>query len=186
MIIALKNPLSNILAFENNDEYLKIAEENIKNNNFNSKIKTKKIDILSLENKLMSNFDLVVTNPPFNKHQKNESKNKLKEDAKRICDFSKWIENCVKLLKSKGVIFLIIPTDILHITLSELIKKTGSFKIFPCWPNHSKKSKRMIVFAQKGGASPTELMPGIVLYNSEGKMTQKAETLSKEGIFKFL
>ena len=67
----------------------------------------------------------------------------------------------------------------------ENLQKTGSFKIFPIWPNNKKLSKRVIVFARKGGNGPTELMPGLVLYNQQGKMTKKAKLISEDGIFKF-
>jgi tRNA1(Val) A37 N6-methylase TrmN6 len=43
----------------------------------------------------------------------------------------------------------------------------------------------VIVFARKGGNGPTELMPGLVLYNQQGKMTKKAKLISEDGVFKF-
>jgi len=85
-----------------------------------------------------------------------------------------------------GIIFLIFPTEILDQVLILLSKKTGSFKIFPFWSNHKKSSKRIILYAIKGGSSPTELMPGLKLYNNNGVITKKAKLLSEEGIFRFL
>jgi len=71
-------------------------------------------------------------------------------------------------------------------SLKCLCTKTGSFKIFPIWPNQKKSSKRLILFGKKGGASPTELMSGIRLFNNQGKVTKKARTYSENGIFDFL
>ena len=84
------------------------------------------------------------------------------------------------------MIFLIFPTGLLEKSLKILSKKTGSFKIFPIWPNHKKSSKRLILFAKKGGASPTELMSGIRLFNNKGKITKKAKNCSDDGILNFL
>ena len=81
--------------------------------------------------------------------------------------------------------FLIITTEILHLVLYHLRKKTGSFKIFPFWPNSKKSSKRIILVARKGGASPTELMSGLKLYNKKKLMTKKARLISEKGIFNF-
>ena len=69
---------------------------------------------------------------------------------------------------------------------AENLQKTGSFKIFPIWPNQKHSSKRLILFAKKGGVSPTELMPGLRLFNKQGKIDKKARTYSDNGIFNFL
>ena len=100
-------------------------------------------------------------------------------------NIEQWIDNSVKLLKDKGIIFLIITTEILDLVLYQLRKKTGSFKIFPFWPNSKKSSKRIILVARKGGASPTELMPGLKLYNKKNLMTKKAKLISEKGVFNF-
>ena len=116
---------------------------------------------------------------------KNRSKNELENHAKVIMNIEKWIDNSVKLLKDKGIIFLIITTEILDLVLYYLRKKTGSFKIFPFWANSKKSSKRIILVARKGGASPTELMSGLKLYNKNKLMTKKARLISEKGIFNF-
>ena len=133
----------------------------------------------------LNTFDIVVSNPPFYKEHKNRSKNELENHAKVIMNIEKWIDNSVKLLKDKGIIFLIITTEILDLVLYHLRNKTGSFKIFPFWPNSKKSSKRIILVARKGGASPTELMSGLKLYNKKKMMTKKARLISEKGTFNF-
>ena len=186
LIIAYQNDKINITAIENNDTYLEIANENILRNNFQKKINLMKEDIFNIDNDLINRFDIVVTNPPFYDQQQKKSENELDNYAKRIINYESWIENSVKLLKDKGIIFLIIPTGLLEKSLKFLSTKTGSFKIFPIWPNQKKSSKRLILLAKKGGASPTELMSGMRLLNNQGKVTKKARTYSDNGIFNFL
>ena len=186
LIIAYINEEINITAIENNDSYLEIANENIIINNFQKKINAIKADILNINSHLINSFDIVVTNPPFYNQQQKKSLNELDNYAKRIINYESWIENSVNLLKDKGVIFLIIPTGLLERSLKSLCTKTGSFKIFPIWPNQKKPSKRLILLAKKGGASPIELMSGIRLLNNQGKVTKKARTYSDNGIFNFL
>tara|TARA_A100001015_G_scaffold317844_1_gene435894 strand:- start:900 stop:1649 length:750 start_codon:yes stop_codon:yes gene_type:complete len=186
LIIAYQNDQINITAIENNDTYLAVANENILRNNFQNKINLMQGDIFNIDNDLINRFDIVVTNPPFYDQQQKKSENELDNYAKRIINYESWIENSVKLLKDKGIIFLIIPTQLLEKSLKFLGTKTGSFKIFPIWPNHKKSSKRLILFAKKGGVSPTELMSGMRLFNNQGKVTKKATTYSNNGIFNFL
>ena len=186
MIIAYKNNEINITAIENNYSYLEIANENIIINNFQKTINAIKGDVFNIDSKLINSFDIVVTNPPFYDRKQKKSENELENYATRIINYESWIENSVKLLKDKGIIFLIIPTQLLEKSLKFLSTKSGSFKIFPIWPNQKKSSKRLILLAKKGGASPTELMSGMRLLNNRGKITKKARTYSDNGIFNFL
>ena len=186
LIIAYHNKKINITAIENNDNYLQIANENIVRNNFQKKINLVQGDIFKIDNNLMNRFDIVVTNPPFYDRKQKKSENELENYATRIINYESWIENSVKLLKDKGIIFMIIPTQLLEKSLKFLGTKTGSFKIFPIWPNKKKSSKRLILLAKKGGTSPTELMSGMRLLNNQGKITKKARTYSDNGIFNFL
>jgi tRNA1Val (adenine37-N6)-methyltransferase len=186
LIIAYQNNKINITAIENNDSFLDIANENIIINNFQKQINAIKGDIFNIDSNLKNSFDIVVTNPPFYDQQRKKSENDLNNCAKRIIDYESWIDNSLKLLKHGGIIFLIIPTGLLEKSLISLGKKTGSFKIFPIWPNQKHSSKRLILFAKKGGVSPTELMPGLRLFNKQGKIDKKAKTYSNNGIFNFL
>ena len=186
LIIAYMNEEINITAIENNNSYIEIAKENILKNNFQKKINLMKEDIFDFDNDLISRFDIVVTNPPFYDQYQKKSENELDNYAKRIINYESWIDNSVKLLKDKGIIFLIIPTVLLEKSLKFLSTKTGSFKIFPIWPNQKKSSKRLILLAKKGGASPTELMSGMRLLNNQGNVTKNARTYSNNGIFNFL
>ncbi len=185
LIIAYKNEKINLTAIENNNQYLELAKENIINNNLQKQIKLLNSDIFKINKALVNSFDIVVSNPPFYKEYKNRSKNKLENYAKVMKNLEQWISSSVKLLKSKGIIFLIITCEILDLVLHHLRDKTGSFKIFPFWPNYKKSSKRIIIVARKGGVSSTELMSGLKLYNKNGLMTKKARMISEVGIFNY-
>ena len=185
LIIAYKNEKIKLTAIENNNQYLELAKENILNNNLKNQIKLLNSDIFKINKTLVNTFDIVVSNPPFYKEYKNRSKNKLENYAKVMKNLEQWINSSVKLLNSKGIIFLIITSEILDLVLYHLKEKTGSFKIFPFWPNCKKSSKRIILVARKGGASSTELMSGLKLYNKNGLMTKKAKLITEVGIFNY-
>ena len=185
LIIAYKNEKIKLTAIENNNQYFELAKENISNNNLKNQIKPLNSDIFKTNKTLVNTFDIVVSNPPFYKEYKNRSKNKLENYDKVMKNLELWINSSVKLLNSRGIIFLIITSEILDLVLHHLREKTGSFKIFPFWPNHKKSSKRIILVARKGGASSTELMAGLKLYNKNGLMTKKAKMISEVGIFNY-
>ncbi len=185
LIIAHKNKKIKLTAIENNNQYLDLAKENILNNNLQKQIKVLNSDIFNVNKVFFNTFDIVVSNPPFYKEYKNRSKNELKNYAKVMNNLEQWINSSVNLLKSKGIIFLIITSEILDLVLHYLREKAGSFKIFPFWPNNKKSSKRIILVARKGGAGPTELMSGIKLYNNKGLMTKKVRIISEVGIFNY-
>jgi len=185
LILALKNKNLKISSIENNEEFIEIAKENVLKNKFHNTIKTVNYDIFNINKNFKNHFDIVVSNPPFNSKNSNKSNNKFIDVAKRIVDLEKWMEGCVYLLKEKGTLCIILPTNILDVVLVSLRHKAGSFKIYPIWPNTKKSSKRIILLAKKGGNSPTELLPGLKLYNSKGVESKKASLLSEEGILNF-
>ena len=185
LIVAFKNDNVEITAIENNEQCLKLAEENILKNSFNKKIKLVNEDILNVNRNLINYFDIVVSNPPYHSGNGKLSNNILRDTSKRIIDLEKWIQNSMSLLKNKGTLFIIFPTDILHKVLKYLEKNSGSFKIFPFRPNQNSSAKRLILVPKKGGKSPTELMSGLNLYNSKGHLTKKSQLVSEKGIYIF-
>ena len=185
LIVAFKNDNVEITAIENNEEYLKLAEENILKNDFNKKIKLVNENIFNVNRNLTNYFDIVVSNPPYHSADGKLSNNILRDTSKRIIDLEKWLQISICLLKNKGTLFIIFPTDILHKVLKYLEKNSGSFKIFPFRPNQNSSAKRLILVAKKGGAGPTELMSGLNLYNSKGFLTKQSQLVSEKGIYIF-
>ena len=185
LIIAFKNDNIEITAIENNEDYLKLAEENILTNFLNEKIKLINENIFNINKNFTNYFDIVVSNPPYHSANGNLSNNILTDKSKRIVDLEKWLQISISLLKNKGTLFVIFPTDILHKVLKYLEKNSGSFKIFPFRSTQYSSAKRLILVAKKGSAGATELMTGLNLYNSKGILTKKSRLVSEKGIYIF-
>ena len=182
LIIAFKNDNVEITAIENNEECLKLAKENILKNCFNKKIKIANENIFMVNRNLINCFDIVVSNPPYHFADRKLSNNISRDTSKRIVDLEKWLQISISLLKNKGTLFIIFPSDILHKVLRYLDKSSGSFKIFPIRPSQNMSAKRLILVAKKGGAGPTELMSGLSLYNRKGLLTKQSQLVSEKGI----
>jgi tRNA1(Val) A37 N6-methylase TrmN6 len=121
-------------------------------------------------------FDHVVTNPPyFEQHTiKNMTKNSP-NPIKLICHHGSliiWLSFCIRMLKPKGFLWMIIPTqrlsDVLNIFHS---KHMGNIQITPLWSKPSHPSHRLMICAQKQSKSPLELKPGIIVHNNDGTYT---------------
>ena len=101
-----KNDNARNNAVENNEEYLKLAEENILKNYFNKKIKLVNENIFNVNRNLTNYFDIVVSNPPYHSADGKLSNNILRDTSKRIIDLEKWLQISISLLKNKGTLSL--------------------------------------------------------------------------------
>ena len=59
--------------------------------------------------------------------------------------------------------------------------RAGDIAVFPLWPGIGKPASRVIVRARKGVASPTRLLPGLVLHEADGRYTTAADAILREG-----
>jgi tRNA1(Val) A37 N6-methylase TrmN6 len=61
--------------------------------------------------------------------------------------------------------------------LSKLYDSWGEIKIFPLWPKLNIKSKLMIIQARKNAKSGAQVLPGLILHNSDGSYTQACNSI---------
>ena len=66
LILAFKNKNLKISSIENNQEYIKIAQENVLENKFVNFIKIVDDDIFNINKNLINDFNIVVDNPETN------------------------------------------------------------------------------------------------------------------------
>jgi tRNA1(Val) A37 N6-methylase TrmN6 len=92
-----------------------------------------------------------------------------------------WIEAMVAALKPKGRLTLIHRADRLDELLGELRRHAGEIVIFPLWPKSGRPSKRVLVSARTGVATPLRIAPGLVLHESSGAYTEAARAVLEKG-----
>ena len=126
-----------------------------------------------------ADFDHVICNPPYNSDQGNRGPT---EESRAIATQEKgtnidvWISAALQALKRRGHLTLVYRSDRLAELIVALHKK-ASVKILPLWPKPGAAAKRVIVSARKGGVSPLQLLPGIVLHNEEGGFSSEANAV---------
>ena len=183
LLLAFHNKQSQISAIENNIEFIEIAKENIKKNNFENSITLMQNNVFELDNNLKEKYDYIVSNPPYHPINGQFSLSILNEKAKRTHDFRGWLISCLSLLKNKGCFFIIFRADRIHEVFEYISKYSGSFKIFPFWPKSNSSAKRVILVAKKGSFGPSEIFSGFKLYKKNGILTKRAQLVNEKGIF---
>ena len=81
------------------------------------------------------------------------------------------------MTKSGGFLTLIYPADQVHKILPAMAEKLGNIVIYPIWPQKNKPAKRVIIAGQKGVKTPTKIMPGLILHQTNGHYSQEAEDI---------
>jgi tRNA1(Val) A37 N6-methylase TrmN6 len=84
-------------------------------------------------------------------------------------------------LRAKGGVVFIHRADRIEKLLALLAGRTGEIVIFPLWPGGDRPARRVIVRARKGMATPTRLLPGLVLHDDSGHFTVAADQVLRHG-----
>lgn len=184
LCLAFRNKAVEIDGIELHQEMVDLAEKNIKENGFQEQITVYQSNILDKPSVLEPNsYDLVLTNPPYFE-QKGTMMDESRISARMKRDFSiaDWIKQCLRMLKPRGYIHLIYPTDQLDQVLHGLAGKAGGILIYPLWPKAGSESKRVIIMARKGVKSPARILPGRVLHEDvAGDYTENARAVLRDG-----
>ena len=92
-------------------------------------------------------------------------------------DLAAWVRFALAMLRPKGSVTFIHRADRLEQLLAQFAGRAGEIVVFPLWPGAGKPARRVIVHARKGIASPTRLLPGMVLHGPDGRFTAEAEAV---------
>lgn len=127
-------------------------------------------------------FQNVVTNPPF---YDNTGKGR-KSDEQRLAyqakfDLKKWLDYCLKHLKSGGSFTMIHRPEMLGKILSVLEPKLGAIEIFPIQTKQNQPATRVIIRGVLGSKTPLKLYPPLVMHNLDGSRSQTAENILRKG-----
>ncbi len=176
-----KNAL--IKGFEIQQELLDCANESARLNGFKNleyilhNIKAKKAPIP------FCSSDIVITNPPYNSEKTLPSSNKSKQTAHigDDVDLRAWLAFCVKMLKPKGLLYLINRVDNMPEILDVLSsKKMGNISVVPVYSIDGKPANRVMIRAQKDSKAPLKILPPLVI-RCNGVFTMQAEQILREG-----
>ena len=165
-------------------EMAHLADGNITLNNLNDKMKVVLADIRTkrVDGVEAGSFDWVVTNPPFILEDQ-ISPDSVRDTAHResVCPLKEWIDSCLRYVTARGYFAMINRADRLPEILSLLYGKLGGIRIIPVWTKEGDAAKRVIVIGRKGVRSPALLTAGVTLMTADGRRTERAEAIMRNG-----
>ena len=141
-------------------------------------------DLLNLPPRLAPGaFDHVMANPPFLEAGAATAPSDPGTATARLegeADLAAWLRVALAMVRAKGSITFVHRADRLDALLALLCGRAGEITIFPLWPGGGKPAKRVIVRARKQVASPTRLLPGMVLHLPDGGFTPEADAVLRD------
>lgn len=173
-----------VTGMELQPEMAHLADGNITLNNLNDKMKVVLADIRTkrVDGVEAGSFDWVVTNPPFILEDQ-ISPDSVRDTAHResVCPLKEWIDSCLRYVTARGYFAMINRADRLPEILSLLYGKLGGIRIIPVWTKEGDAAKRVIVIGRKGVRSPALLTAGVTLMTADGRRTERAEAIMRNG-----
>jgi len=168
-------PSISVVGMDLDRDLIKIAEENNLTGGFEKRFKPLKGSVLDPHKSLVPNtFDLIVTNPPYlesNRSNPSPEKRKNSANVETEVDLCTWLNFSAKFLKPGGHISLIHRADRLDHILAIMRTSFGGLCVYPLWPKKGHPAKRVIVSGIKGSGSPTKILPGAIIHNTDGSYT---------------
>ncbi len=166
-----------ITAVEKDTDIAKLADINITDNGFASRIRLIKGDVTSLPVVLAASFDHVISNPPYHDVRGTRPRNRTRAlahmgDGTSLED---WVRAAIWAAKPRAKISFICRADRAAelITLFET-HGAGETLVFPLWPRHSSPAGRVIIQARRGVKGPGAILPGLVIQNDKGGYSEMA------------
>lgn len=165
-------------------DLVRLAGDNIVLNDMSARLSVMRGDLLALPPRLAPGaFDHVMANPPFLAAGSATAPGDAGKAAANVegeANLAAWVRIALAMVRAKGSLTIIHRADRLDALLALLAGKAGDITLFPLWPGDGKPAKRIIVRARKGIASPTRLLPGMVLHGDDGRYTAAAEAVLRD------
>jgi tRNA1(Val) A37 N6-methylase TrmN6 len=124
----------------------------------------------------------VLMNPPFNvaANPSPEARRRLAHSAAHDT-LRQWTRTASRLLRPNGVLTLIWRADGLGEVLDVLASGFGAMALLPVHPRPAVPAIRVLVRAAKASRAPLQLLPGLLLADTDGRPSEAAEALLRGG-----
>jgi tRNA1(Val) A37 N6-methylase TrmN6 len=185
LCLAVRSERARVTGMDAQRDHIRLANDNILLNDLAGRVSAMVGDLLRPPPRLEpGTFAHVMANPPFlERGHATPPPDPAKAEAQveGEADLAAWVRFALAMLRPKGSATFIHRADRLEHLLSQLAGRAGDIAVFPLWPGAGKPARRVIVRARKGVASPSRLLPGLVLHEPDGRFTAAAETILRAG-----
>ena len=185
LCLARREPGCNIRGIELQRDLVRLATENVIANGLTGRVDVMVGDLLHPPPRLAPGaFAHVMANPPYMQESAATpppDSSKAMANVESEAALTDWVRFALAMVRPKGSITFIHRADRLAALLGAMAGRAGDIVVFPLWPGMGKPASRVIVRARKGVASPTRLLPGLVLHEQDGRYTTAADAVLREG-----
>ena len=184
LCLAARVPGCRVTGIEMERELVRLAGENAARNNFADRVAIMAGDIRHPPPRLEpGGFAHVMANPPYMESQAASPSplpTKATATVEGEADLAAWARFALAMVRPRGSITLIHRADRLEHLLAQFAGRAGGIVVLPLWPGAGKLAKRVIVHARKDLATPTRLLPGMVLHEADGRYTREADAVLRD------
>jgi tRNA1(Val) A37 N6-methylase TrmN6 len=129
-------------------------------------------------------FDHACANPPYHPAASTRSPDAGRDAAKRGSDglLAVWAGALGRHLRPRGTLTFILPAVALPQAVAALAAVgCAPTALLPLWPKAGRPAKLVLLQGVKGGRSPFQVLPGLVLHTASGGFTPEAEAVLRDG-----
>jgi tRNA1(Val) A37 N6-methylase TrmN6 len=185
LCLAARVPQCRVIGFELQRDLVRLAGDNAALNGMAARVSAMVGDLLQPPPRLSPGmFDHVMVNPPFIAEGRGTpaaNPAKTLATVEGAANLGDWVRFALAMVRGKGTVSFVHRADRIEGLLSHLAGRAGDIAIFPLWPAAGRAAIRILVRARKQVATPSRLLPGLVLHEPDGKFTPAAEAVLRDG-----
>ena len=181
LCLAKRVPGCYVVGLELQRDMVRLAAQNVEENGLREYVEVLYGDLQQPPPRLApSTFAHVMANPPFHSSYAGTPSPTFSKQAANalphgVIDLKTWIQFACLMVKPKGTVTFVYPTDHMEDLLLLLHGKVGGLTIYPLWAAENQLAKRVLIRGVKGIHSPTRLLRGLCLHGEDGRYTAEAE-----------
>jgi tRNA1(Val) A37 N6-methylase TrmN6 len=185
LCLAARVPHVRVVGLEMQRDLVRLAGDNAILNAMEARVSVTIGDLLHPPPRLSAGaFDHVMANPPYFEQGRAApatTPGKAIATIEGDADLAAWVRFCLAMVRSKGTVTFIHRADRLDALIGEIAGRAGEVVVYPLWPAEDRPASRILVRARKQVAAPARLAPGLVLHRPDGRPTERADWVLREG-----
>jgi tRNA1(Val) A37 N6-methylase TrmN6 len=185
LCLAARVPQCRVVGLEMQRDLVRLAGDNAILNGMEARVSVMIGDLLRLPPRLSPGaFDHVMANPPYNEKGRTVPAalpNKTQSTVEGDADLAAWVRFVLAMVRPKGTVTFIHRADRIDLMLAEIAGRAGEVVVYPLWAGEDREASRILVRGRKHIAAPARLSRGLVLHRPDGRLTDAAEGILREG-----
>jgi tRNA1(Val) A37 N6-methylase TrmN6 len=181
---------AHVILIERDAWLVGLARQNIERNGMCSRARVIQADVAHPLNEtpelaqLAETFDCVLANPPYYTHGCGTASQypiKAASHAMPEGGLTRWARFMAAMARPGGSANLILTTRALPDLLAALHGRFGALLLLPIYPHAHEPATRVIVQGVKGSRAPLQMLPGLILHETDGRFRPDVEQILRHG-----